>query len=198
MEILTETAFFKSVSGASDNQEFKTLYRDFTYKVVELYNSADMDFSKLVFTLHHTNIELASLHDIESRAEIKDEILLTYLHKAMLFTETAINYLDKNSMMNSPVHREGDAEPDEEFIWTGKKVNLVEMLYSVCEDGNINGGRVNINKFIGYIARLLSIEVGDCYAAYSDIKRRADESRTYFLDRLALRFNQRMDREDEK
>lgn len=198
METLTETAFFKSVSGVSHNQELKTLYRDFTYKVVELYNSADIDVRELIFTLHHTNIELTSLHDIESRTEPKDEMLLVYLHKAMLFTEMVISYLDKSRMVSSPLHRESITEQREEFIWTGKKVNLVEMLYSVCEDGNINGGDVNINKFIGYIARLLSIEVGDCYAAYSDIKRRADESRTYFLDRLALRFNQRMDREDEK
>ena len=36
------------------------------------------------------------------------------------------------------------------------------------------------------------------YDAYTDIKRRKGESRTYFLDKLRERLNLRMKRDDEK
>ena len=37
----------------------------------------------------------------------------------------------------------------------------------------------------------------DCYRFYTDIKRRKNESRTYFLDRMQEKLNERMLRDDE-
>lgn len=82
-----------------------------------------------------------------------------------------------------------------EFVWTGKIVDLVEMIFAICEDGNINKGDFVMTHFVAYVARMFSIDIKDFSSAYIDIKHRksANESRTYFLERISKRLNQRMD-----
>lgn len=45
--------------------------------------------------------------------------------------------------------------------------------------------------------RIFGIESKDCYRFYIDIKRRKNESRTYFLDRMQEKLNERMLRDEE-
>lgn len=63
METLTETSFFQLVSGSAKNGDLQISYRDFTFKVFELCNDAEIDYGKLFFTLNHTHIELTSLQE---------------------------------------------------------------------------------------------------------------------------------------
>lgn len=119
----------------------------------------------------------------------------------MVYIDIAIGLLDMEMELLTSVPRE-ESEPfaiSDEFAWTGKIIHLVELLYGACVDGNINSGDVKIHKFIVYIGRMLSVNVKNCYDTYGDIKKRKseNESRTYFLDRIALRLNQHLDREDE-
>lgn len=46
-------------------------------------------------------------------------------------------------------------------------------------------------------AKIFGIESKDCYRFYIDIKRRKNESRTYFLDRMQEKLNERMLRDEE-
>ena len=82
--------------------------------------------------------------------------------------------------------------------WTGKIIDLVEVIYAICEDGSINGGNVKLNDLFEHIGIMFDIEIKDFSSLYSSIKHRKADNRTYFLERLAKRLNQRLDREDEK
>ena len=44
---------------------------------------------------------------------------------------------------------------------------------------------------------IFGVESKDCYRFYTDIKRRKNESRTYFLDRMQEKLNERMMRDEE-
>lgn len=81
--------------------------------------------------------------------------------------------------------------------WTGSLVELVELVYGLQEMGCINDGCSDIKELTAYFGRLFGLEVKDshCYNAYSDMKRRKSESRTYFLDKLRERLNLRMQRD---
>ena len=82
--------------------------------------------------------------------------------------------------------------------WTGSLVELVELVYGLQEMGCINDGCSDIKELTAYFGSLFGLEVKDshCYNAYSDMKRRKSESRTYFLDKLRERLNLRMQRDD--
>lgn len=84
------------------------------------------------------------------------------------------------------------------YQWTGKITELVELIYGLNEIGCINDGESDIRELATFFGSLLGVEIKDrhCYDAYLDMKRRKNESRTYFLDKLRERLNLRMQRDD--
>lgn len=64
----------------------------------------------------------------------------------------------------------------------------------------IDNGEVQINSLIEFFNSLFGLDIKDshCYNAYLDMKRRKNDSRTYFLDKMRERLNLRMQRDDEK
>lgn len=85
-----------------------------------------------------------------------------------------------------------------EYQWTGSTIELVEMIYALDEMKSINNGEAPIHELAAFVGTLLGVDIRDCYSAYTDMKRRKNESRTYFLDKMQERLNKRMDRDDEK
>ncbi len=84
--------------------------------------------------------------------------------------------------------------------WTGSIVELIELIYGLHESHCINDGEMAINELSDLFGRLfgLEIKVSHCYNAYTDMKRRKNDSRTYFLDKIGEKLNLRMQRDDEK
>ena len=64
--------------------------------------------------------------------------------------------------------------------------------------GSINNGETPIHELAAFVGTLLNIDIRDCYSAYTDMKRRKSENRTYFLDKMRERLNKRMEQDDEK
>ena len=73
-----------------------------------------------------------------------------------------------------------------------------EITFSHDETGCINDGQNDIKDLAAFFGSLfgMEIKVRNCYDAYLDMKRRKNESRTYFLDKLRERLNLRMQRDD--
>lgn len=86
------------------------------------------------------------------------------------------------------------------FRWTGSLVELIEIIYALDEMGCINDGQNDIKELTAFFGSQLGLEIKDshCYNAYTDMKRRKSESRTYFLDKMRERLNLRMQRDDAK
>jgi hypothetical protein len=77
---------------------------------------------------------------------------------------------------------------------------LVEIIYAFDELHCINDGETPINELFSFFGRLFGMEMKEshCYNAYTDMKRRKNDSRTYFLDKMRERLNLRMQCDDEK
>lgn len=84
------------------------------------------------------------------------------------------------------------------YKWTGSAIELVEMVYTLDEMKSINSGEAPIHELAAFVGTLLGVDIRDCYSTYTDMKRRKNESRTYFLDKMQEQLNKRMDRDDEK
>jgi hypothetical protein len=64
--------------------------------------------------------------------------------------------------------------------------------------GAIECGDKPIHELISLFSKFLNVEIKDGYSSYVDMKRRKNDSRTYFLDKMRERLNSRMKRDDEK
>lgn len=67
--------------------------------------------------------------------------------------------------------------------WTGNAIELVELIYGLQEIGCINNGEMPINELAAFVGTLLEVDIRDCYSAYTNMKHRKNDSRTYFLDK---------------
>ena len=56
---------------------------------------------------------------------------------------------------------------------------------------------MNPSFIIHLIYAFFGVNSKDCYRFYTDIKRRKNDSRTYFLDKMQVKLNEKMRREDE-
>lgn len=180
MDRLTRTPFFESARN-NNFHELESQYLNFaqeTYKIC--LNSNRLE---LFFTLSYTLTELLS-------APAQN----FYINKAISLLEQAVELIksDHSIVQQQP------ATSAAKYIWTGKSVHLVELVYSIAEMRCVNNGDVGIAELIDYIATMFGVQIKDCFGAYCDIKRRKGDSRTYFLDQLRERLNDRMERDDQK
>lgn len=115
------------------------------------------------------------------------------------FLEIALGYINTELEL---LARDGcrAESPATRMRWTGTLVELVELIYGLQEMRCIDDGDTPINELFALFGGLFGIEIKEshCYNAYTDTKRRKNDSRTYFLDKMRERLNLRMQRDDEK
>ena len=77
-------------------------------------------------------------------------------------------------------------------------MELVELVYGLAELKSISNGEIPITELATFFASQFGVEIKDCYSAYVDMKRRKNDSRTYYLDKMRERLNRRMQQDDER
>ena len=60
------------------------------------------------------------------------------------------------------------------------------MIYGISEMGCINNGNIQLNEHAPMLYSFFGVSSKDCYRFYTDIKRRKNDSRTYFLDKMQV------------
>lgn len=113
-------------------------------------------------------------------------MLRIYLNKRLVKLETD-NLVEDNL-------QKGTKYP---FRFTGKKVFLIELGYSLVSSGDINNGNVEIKEIMNFLGTVFQVELGDYYAAYIAMKERKKD-RTAYLTRLQDCLIKRMDEDDSK
>ena len=89
-------------------------------------------------------------------------------------------------------------KPAKKLRWTGKATDLVELLYALDTCDCINNGEIGVEELADALSEIFGVEIKNCYNVYMNIKRRKDDSRTYFLDELREKLNKRMVESDLK
>ena len=179
--ILIETDFFNLLNAGHKNKGGNALensYREFIKVVVDLCST---NVKQAVFALSYAETEL-DFH--LSMPHIKDCLgtVGLYVRKAIAFVRrmqehVAATYHLHVTTSTSEASPPVSSESKPLVKWTGNAVDLVEMVYGICVMGSVNAK--------------------DCYRFYTDIRRRKNHSRTYFLDRMQEKLNDKMRKDDE-
>lgn len=86
--------------------------------------------------------------------------------------------------------------PKVRLIWTGNKIDLVELIYAWETAGCFNHGNASIKEIVDYIEIVFNIDLGDYYHTFLEMRIRAKQ--TSFLDKLVKVLKARMDKVDRK
>ncbi len=193
-EYIMAEELFRTVSPPATAFDSEQLDR--FNKVLQLLCTGQRDCIRIFRTLRYTRIRLYALQKILQGAVPAPE-QISQLH----FLEIAIGYIDTELELLNKYRDATDRNPPEGMLpWTGTLVELVELVYGMQEMGCIGCGDLPINEITAALGRFFGLEIKDshCYNAYLDMKRRKNDSRTYFLDTRRERRNMRMWRDDEK
>ncbi len=75
--------------------------------------------------------------------------------------------------------------PGSTLYWTGKKIELVEVLYAIYFSGSVNNGKVTIKELADFFDRIFNADLSkDVYRYFAEIQQRKDGNQTKFLDYL--------------
>lgn len=181
--------------NAASKAVTEELFREFN-KALQSFCNEEQDRIAIFRTLRYTRIRLHVLRKyLPQENDSARNTQSRFLDIAIGYINTELDLLrrydrkQEEPMQSEPAHR-----------WTGSLVELVEIIYALDETGCINDGQNDIKDLAAFFGSLfgMEIKVRNCYDAYLDMKRRKNESRTYFLDKLRERLNLRMQRDDEK
>ncbi len=197
--ILTETDFFRQINDDKECREMETAYNDFVKEVFQLCSGC-RDLLTVFFTAAYTETELQYLCE-QTEPDAGENRKVFYIRKALsLLRKTLKRFLPQVPPLTSTSENptKEPAAPTLALHWTGNAVDLVEIIYGLDEMGCINNGDIPLGELAAFFYALLGVDSKECYRFYTDIKHRKNESRTYFIDKMQNRLNERMKRDDEK
>lgn len=188
--ILTDTKFFQQINS-NEYQELATAYNEFIAKVIEhCHSTADM--KNIAVSLMYAEIEL-QYHQVQNDCD-----MAVYIKKAHAFIKRMQQHLTIITTQVPPLNPTTSEKNNTPTLqWTGNAIDLVEMIYGISEMGCINNGNIQLNELAPVLYAFFGVNSKDCYRFYTDIKRRKNDSRTYFLDKMQVKLNEKMRRDDE-
>lgn len=192
--IMTHHITAEHLADAAAKAVTKELFGEFNHA---LQSFCDEEHDRIVIfrTLRYTRIRLCVL-----RKYLHDKDAATRNPQGR-FLDIAIGYINTELEL---LHRYDTVQEERRsgnpYHWTGTLVELVELIYGLQEARCIDDGQNDIKALTSFFGKLfgMEIKVRNCYDAYLDMKRRKNDSRTYFLDKLRERLNLRMQRDDAK
>lgn len=188
--ILTDTEFFNHINS-SEYKELPSAYNEFVARVIEHCHS-DADMKHIAVALMYAEIEL-QFHQVQDDSE-----MAVYIRKAHAFVKKMQRHLSAIAIQVPPLNPSSNEKNNSPALqWTGNAIDLVEMIYGISEMGCINNGNIQLNELAPMLYTFFGVNSKDCYRFYTDIKRRKNDSRTYFLDKMQVKLNEKMRRDDE-
>ena len=188
--ILTDTEFFNHINSC-EYKELPSAYNEFVARVIEHCHSAT-DMKHIAVALMYAEIEL-QFHQVQNYSPHS-----VYVRKALALVKKMQRHISVISTQVLPLNPSINEKNNTPALqWTGNAIDLVEMIYGISEMGCINNGNIQLNELAPVLYSFFGVNSKDCYRFYTDIKRRKNDSRTYFLDKMQVKLNEKMRRDDE-
>lgn len=197
--ILTDTEFFRQITNEKDGCKLTSAYCDFIKTVFDLCIGTASRY-ELLFAITYTETELQSLCEtcrLNPDINKESDPCFLYTRKALSFIRHTLKHMQTQVSALSTTDNKNQP-PVIPYQWTGSTVELVELIYGLIEMRSIHNGETSITDLTSFISSQFGIEIKDCYSAYVDMKRRKNDSRTYYLDKMRERLNLRMQLDDER
>lgn len=181
---LTQTEDFKTIiSSYSTEEQVQKASENFMKRIIALCDAED-DAISLFRILRYTRFRLQTLQEaylMNGEGKNVSELLFVIDTELKLLKMRIQGFLPALSV-----------KPAKKLCWTGKATDLVELLYALDTCNCINNGEIGVEELADAFSEIFGVEIKNCYNVYMNMKRRKDDSRTYFLDELREKLNKRM------
>lgn len=151
--------------------------------------------------LAYTEIELQYHHTLHSATG--ESHTDRYVRKAMSFIRKMQRHLAASHTQVPPLSNPSTrpkvttTATAPVLQWTGSTLDLVESIYGLGEIGCINNGETPLKVLALALNEFFGLKTKECYRYYSAIKLRKNSTRTYFLDRMIAKLNEKIRHDEE-
>lgn len=168
-----------------ENVDFYGYYRtNSTYLDHKYFLRAKLDFRLTPDAfVYESDSRFSTSHDYKVARIMANDLLEVYLNDELL----------KLSRRNTEQYTV--ATPRTKLVWTDPKTALIEMIYALYYKGCFNNGSADIKEISSYFEAVFSIELGDVYRTWIEIKNRS--ARTKFLTHLEEILSRKIEEGDE-
>ena len=210
-ELYSKSIYFKKIAeieirrpiGSHEEQEF--YLRDELKKLTSFFNDhKDLYQYYRTESTHLDNMYfLRKKNDMKQKmkgADIDDNFSTGYdytVAKIIAFNRLEVflnKELDKIQMNPKNPHVDHLGILDK-FRWTGSKISLIELIYSLHSTGVLNDGNCKINELAELFEQIFHFQIDNIYRGFQDIKRR--DNKTPFIDTLKEQLLRKLDEDYE-
>jgi hypothetical protein len=121
-----------------------------------------------------------------------------YLNRAIMMLKHTLVWLhdtDNQAILTALPENE---PPNSEYYWTGTKVELLEMAYSLYSTQSINNGHATITEIVVFLFAWFRLKPPSNFSSSYGMMRLRPESRTLFIDQMKESLELKMDMNDDK
>lgn len=197
---MAETEFFGLINEAGDGKSLETAYDGFVRSVISLcYECADRSCAAVALAYAENELQHYRTQYMATEKSHTD----LHVRKALSFVRMMQKQVAANANqvppLSAPSHtpKENTAVATPSLQWTGNTLDLVELIYGLNEMGCIDNGETPLKELAPALYGFFGLDTKECYRYYSAIKLRKNPSRTYFLDRMQAKLNERIRRDKE-
>jgi hypothetical protein len=104
-----------------------------------------------------------------------------------------INFLKRHPLLSFDA-----GEMKSELRWTGDKIHLAELAYSLHLSGQINNGQAGVAQIFRWFEEHFVVSIGVPAKRFAEIKARKRLSRTQFIETLRDSLIKKMDQDDSR
>ena len=198
--ILTRTDFFGILNGEAELASacIHKAYHDFVEHIIECCTGRRA-VENVHVALAFAEIELRFLIDIvEEELRIHAKKAIAFIRKMM---QLASQHHTEVPPLISNIHptniTAAKSETPKSLQWTGNTLDLVELIYGLSEMGCIDNGETPLKVLAPALYEFFGLDTKECYRYYSAIKLRKNPSRTYFIDKMQKKLNEKIRRDEE-
>lgn len=83
--------------------------------------------------------------------------------------------------------------PDLSLKWTGKMVNLSELVYGLYYTGQLNNGNAQLSEIVALFERMFSVKIRDVHHTFGEIRERKVSSPSRFIDSMGAAIRDRVE-----
>lgn len=192
MERLTQSPKLEIILSAQSPDEVCRAAEDFRTEILAM-SKTEISLTATYRTLRYTACHLLALNRTCRKGSMAEK-----LKELSDIVAIELELLDMRIKGLLPTANTVLASPAKKFRWTGKVVDLVELLYALDTCDCIDNGEIGVEELADAFSDIFGVEIKNCYNVYMNMKRRKDDSRTYFLDELREKLNKRMVESDLK
>ena len=198
--ILTKTDFFGILNGETELASacIHQAYHDFVEHIIECCMGRRA-VGNVHVALAFAEIELRFLIDIvEEEMRIHAKKAIAFIRKMMQLASQHHTEVPPLISNIHPTHiTTAKSETPKSLQWTGNTLDLVELIYGLCEMGCIDNGETPLKVLAPALYEFFGLDTKECYRYYSAIKLRKNPSRTYFIDKMQKKLNEKIRRDEE-